>query len=275
MRERPYLFGETGGLLGILSEPEPATDRPTVLLLNAGLVHRVGPFRMGVDLARRLAAVGFPAFRLDLSGLGDSGPRPGPFDLQDRALVDAQDAMSFLAQRTGARRFIAAGLCAGALHAHGIAVSDPRVVGAVLLDGYAYPTLRFLVRRYGPRLISPSAVMRFALRRWGGLNAQAQPQRGPVSEADILDLAFPPQAQVGEDLHQLMERGVQLLFVYSGNWFSYFNYREQLHDNFADVPFGGRLSVEYFPDADHTYTLLPDRERLFERVVSWVQACFR
>lgn len=271
MRERAFLFGETGGLLGILSEPDSPTQRPTVLLLNAGLVHRVGPFRMNVDLARRLAAAGFSAFRLDISGLGDSGPRPGQWELQDRALIDAQEAMDFLAQRTGARRFIAAGLCAGALHAHGIAVSDPRVVGAVLLDGYAYPSLRFLLRRYGPRLASPSAILRFARRRWDTFNGHAPT---PVAKTDILDLAFPPQIQVGDDLRQLMDRDVQLLFVYSGNWHPYFNYRDQLRDNFPEVPFGSRLAVEHFPEADHTYTLLEDRERLFERVVIWARAKF-
>jgi dienelactone hydrolase len=271
MKERAYLFGETGNLLGILSEPDPPTQRPTVLLLNAGLVHRVGPFRMNVDLARRLAVAGFPAFRLDISGLGDSGPRLGELEMQDRALIDAQEAMDFLAQRTGARRFIAAGLCAGALHAHGVAVSDPRVVGAVLLDGYAYPSLRFLLHRYGPRLASPSAILGFARRRWSAF--QGHPPARVVKE-DILDLTFPPQVQVGDDLRQLMERDVQLLFVYSGNWHPYFNYREQLRDNFPDVPFGSRLAVEHFPDADHTYTLLEDRERLFGRVVAWARAKF-
>jgi dienelactone hydrolase len=271
MKERAYLFGETGSLLGILSEPEPATARPTVLLLNAGLVNRVGPFRMNVDLARRLAAAGFPAFRLDISGLGDSGPRPGELELQDRALIDAQEAMDFLAQRTGARRFIAAGLCAGALHAHGIAVSDPRVVGAVLLDGYAYPSLRFLLRRYGPRLASPSAIFRFARRHLSAFNGQ---RPAPVAKSEILNLAFPPQVQVSDDLRQLMDRDVQLLFVYSGNWHPYFNYRDQLRDNFPAVPFGSRLAVEHFPEADHTYTLLADRERLFDRVVAWVRSKF-
>ena len=98
--ERAYLFGNEKSLLGILTEPlvpVPAEPLPTLLLLNAGLLHRVGPFRMHVDLARRLARLGFPVFRLDLSGKGDSEPRRGQCLDEDRAIQDIQEAMDFLA----------------------------------------------------------------------------------------------------------------------------------------------------------------------------------
>jgi pimeloyl-ACP methyl ester carboxylesterase len=276
MKERAHLFGESGGLLGILSEPGATSNRPTVILLNAGLVHRVGPFRMSVELARSLAAAGFPALRMDLSGLGDSAPRPGESDPGARVLADVRDAMDFLGRRYGARQFIVAGLCLGAINAHRAAVSDARVVGAVLLDGYAYPTLRFLLRRYGPRLASPAAVVRFAWRQLGSLNnlVTDQPAVTRPEEETILDQDFPPQRQIAAELRQLMERNVQLLFVYSGNWSPYFNYREQVRDNFPGVAFAGRLTVEHLPEADHTYTLLEDRQRLFERVLTWTRERF-
>ena len=66
MNEQPRFFGPGGGLFGI--ETLPAQRRegaPTVLLLNAGLLHRVGPNRFNVELARRLA--------------GDSSPTRGKF----------------------------------------------------------------------------------------------------------------------------------------------------------------------------------------------------
>ena len=43
-----------------------------IVIFNAGAVHRVGPNRMTVTLARRLAAMGLPSLRFDLEGLGDS-----------------------------------------------------------------------------------------------------------------------------------------------------------------------------------------------------------
>jgi len=57
-RETAYNFGAQGNLVGIATTPAAdasRTDLPAVLLLNAGLVHRVGPYRLYTDLARRLA----------------------------------------------------------------------------------------------------------------------------------------------------------------------------------------------------------------------------
>jgi hypothetical protein len=47
-----------------------------------------------------------------------------------------------------------------------------------------------------------------------------------------------------------------------------------MRDNFPDVPFGDRLTVERFADADHTYTLLEDRKRLFATMLGWMQERF-
>ena len=73
--EEPVLLGKSGSLAGIITDP-PAhareASRPAVILLNAGLVHRVGPGRLYVRLSRRLAAHGFVVVRFDLSGIGDS-----------------------------------------------------------------------------------------------------------------------------------------------------------------------------------------------------------
>jgi pimeloyl-ACP methyl ester carboxylesterase len=273
VKERAYTFGEGGGLFGILTEPEPASERPFVILLNAGLVHRVGPFRMSVDLARRLAALGFHTLRMDLSGLGDSAPRPGEPDLHRRVVADLKDAMDFLAQRRGARSFVVGGLCSGAINAHYAAVADPRVAGVIMLDGYAYSTAQFILRRYGPRLASPSAALRFVERQVSSL-VTPQPTVAPSEDNEILSQDFPPKERIAAELRQLMDRNVALLFIYSGNWYLYFNYREQIRDSFPDVPFGDRLTVEHFPDADHTYTLLEDRERLFATILGWMQERF-
>ncbi|HEU4534994.1 MAG TPA: hypothetical protein VFS00_12795, partial [Polyangiaceae bacterium] len=92
-REKAHAFGEGGVLFGIVCAPtQPRPGRPAVVLLNAGLVHRAGPFRLHVDLARRLAARGFVTLRLDQSALGDSQPRPGGLSYEARAVVDAREA---------------------------------------------------------------------------------------------------------------------------------------------------------------------------------------
>ena len=66
MREHAFLFGETKSLLGITTEPAAGagdSSHPAVVLLNAGLVHRIGPNRLYVNTARRLADAGFTVLR--------------------------------------------------------------------------------------------------------------------------------------------------------------------------------------------------------------------
>jgi alpha-beta hydrolase superfamily lysophospholipase len=110
-------FGPDDHLFGILSRTALAPDRPAIVMFNAGAVHHVGPNRVYVTLARHLSAAGFPCFRFDLEGIGDSVLRtPGrenhPYP--DTALADAGAAFDFLKERFGYTRFIAMGLCSGA-----------------------------------------------------------------------------------------------------------------------------------------------------------------
>ncbi len=274
MKERAFTFGPGGGLFGVLHEPDASNDLPAVVLLNAGLVHRVGPSRMSVDLARRLANLGFASLRFDLSGLGDSAPRPDQPHLHQRVLTDVRDAMDFVGQRRGTRTFIVGGMCSGAINAHLAAVADARVTGVVMLDGYAYPTRQFYLRRYGPRLVKPSCALSFIGRQVANLLGARRRAKAESDDDEILSQDFPPQDRIAAELRRMMERNVSLLMVFTGSWYLYFNYREQIRDNFPAVPFGDRLTVEHFPDADHTYTLLQDRERLFESVLTWIQARF-
>ena len=114
MKERVYRFGPQRSLVGIYTEPSPdemIPDAPLAVILNAGIVHHIGPFRLHVDLARRLADAGFRTLRLDLSGLGDSGLRAGKMDASQRALLDVRDALDFLQQHHGVQRFVVMGLC--------------------------------------------------------------------------------------------------------------------------------------------------------------------
>ena len=100
MRERAIQFGSHRGLVGIVTTPDATPDapRPTraIVMANVGLHHRVGPYRLYVDLARRLAARGFAALRFDLSGLGDSAARPGTMSDIERGILDMTEGMAWL-----------------------------------------------------------------------------------------------------------------------------------------------------------------------------------
>lgn len=111
-------------LVGVVSRMRAEPLRG-VILLNAGAVPRVGPNRLHVALARTLAARGALVLRLDLSGIGDSAPRPGCEEnvvYSDHAVRDVGTAVQWVRQQ-GAREVAVVGLCSGAYHAFKAAVA--------------------------------------------------------------------------------------------------------------------------------------------------------
>ena len=115
--EQPIVFGRAHPLFGILVHPPKSKrdrKRPVIVMTNAGCVHRIGPHRFYVPMARRWAELGFTVLRVDLSGIGDSPAAPGcrenltyPRD----GLEDLEDAMAAVTALTGVDRFIVLGLC--------------------------------------------------------------------------------------------------------------------------------------------------------------------
>lgn len=102
MKEKALLFGKTRSLVGVLTDPEhaeSAAKRPGVIILNSGLLPKIGPNRLHVKIARRLAAAGFVAMRFDFSGIGDSLPRKDGMSFARSAIVETQEAMDLLATR--------------------------------------------------------------------------------------------------------------------------------------------------------------------------------
>jgi len=138
--ERPIHFGAEGALFGVLHHPPPSLRdpaRPAILVLNAGTTHRVGPHRLNVKMARHWAKRGFFALRLDLSGIGDS-PAPAGCDenlcYPRDALADVRAAMQALGDQLAVERFVLVGLCSGGDLTFHIALAEPKVTGAVIMN---------------------------------------------------------------------------------------------------------------------------------------------
>ncbi len=92
--ETPTFVGPAG-LFGVLTEAVGRRHAgPTMLFLNVGTEHGIGPSRLWVDLARTWALAGIRSFRLDLSGLGDSPTRQPD---QARFVVRAPEAFDDVA----------------------------------------------------------------------------------------------------------------------------------------------------------------------------------
>lgn len=140
MEEQPLFFGGSQRLFGILTRPaadRARAGRPAVILLNAGTVHRIGPHRLSVAMARRWAGLGFFVLRLDLTGIGDSpAPRGGLENLcyPPSFPRDVDLAMGEVSAATGSSRFVLAGLCSGGDIPLSVGSEDRRVAGAVMMN---------------------------------------------------------------------------------------------------------------------------------------------
>jgi pimeloyl-ACP methyl ester carboxylesterase len=149
-RATPVTFLNREGLrlFGHLSTPERPSD-VAILLLNAGLKMRVGPHRIYSRMADCFAELGYTVLRFDFAGLGDSEGEVTEKQTADfygsmqagRYVADTIAAMDWLQRTRGVSRFVAAGLCGGAITALLAAETDPRIIALlglgmpVILDG--------------------------------------------------------------------------------------------------------------------------------------------
>jgi alpha/beta superfamily hydrolase len=141
VRERIIAIDHGGDVLpGVLAEPHAAhAGTACVVFLNAGALRRVGPNRMWVESARRLAARGVPTFRVDLAGIGDAdGDDEGWSDdasfYAPEFVGQALAVLDGLAARGLGPDFVLAGLCSGAYWSFHAALADERVRAALMLN---------------------------------------------------------------------------------------------------------------------------------------------
>lgn len=274
--ERAVHFGRSVSLMGILSRPSAETParRPAVVLLNTGIAHRVGHHRMYVTLARELAAMGHIVFRFDFSGIGDSAPRGGALNPIDAHQADVSEALDWLAESCGVDDVILVGLCMGAEIALRFGHSDQRVSGLVLLDPEIPPTARFYANYTRRRLMRPSSWLSFVRGRglvWDGLVTRAK---------SAFSGAAPQSESAGtqslhSELRQLyqtaFERRLNVLIAVAGQSLEG-RYEGQFFDAFPDIPLRGWVSLEYFKEADHTFTSAKVRAALQALILDWIGA---
>ena len=282
MQETVVNFGPTdnqgtGKLFGILTTPDAdkkIAGAPIALILNAGIVHRVGPFRLHVDIARQLAESGYTTMRVDISGLGDSAPRTGEIDGEaDRATLDASDAMDHLTETTGVNKFVLLGLCSGAFNAHKVARKDDRIVGSVFLDGIVFPTFGYFVRHKVMRLLRPRFWRNAIKRRLAAASFDEVDAAANTLAEDEFFAGELTQAEVTSDLQGLVERGVQMLFVYTDGYADVCG-RSQFKEMYGLEPGDGQIQVEYYPKSEHTFRLIENRRITCDRVTTWFESRF-
>jgi dienelactone hydrolase len=286
MREKALKFGANRGLVGIVAEPAaPVAGKPAVVLLNSGILHHVGASRLYVQVARRLAAAGHVTLRFDFSGIGDSEPRRDTLGAAESAVVETREAMDLLqARKGGTDQFILFGLCSGADMGFKAAGVDERVVGLVQLDPFAYRTRGYYIHHYGPKLVNVNAWRHYVsvrVQRWRTSREKARVTSTMHDGEEIVSYVapeyrrvFPPREETQAKLQALIARKVQMLNVFSSGMPDHYNHAEQYRASFPGLDFGSCLQVEFIRGAEHTFTFLPDQERLVDIVEQWATRVF-
>ncbi len=287
MREEVYYFGDRQSLSGILCEAAGGghPDLPAVIILNSGLIHRIGPNRLSVKMARMLARRGFTVFRFDFSGIGDSGVRDDHLPFARSSVLETREAMDFLTRRTGpnggpmqsARRFILTGICSGADAAFETAKSDPRVSGILPIDFYSISSPGYqwhLYRRRLLRLRSWRKLLSGQSELWQKireLTARSgdRAQRLLSNATDQTSLLSPER--IVADMQTLAGRAVRICLIYSAESAAYYNYRHYLQKGLRPLQTAGALQVHHLEQSDHGFTLLRNQQLLLAHISRWME----
>ena len=284
MTEEAVLFGRTKSLVGIITDPPQAkrnTELAAFILLNAGIVHRVGPHRLFVKMARHLASMGFVVLRFDHSGIGDSNVREDKLPFEASAISETQEAMNCLSRMRDSKRFVLFGLCSGTLTSFRTACGDLRIVGAVLLNALlespetiSASTVSYVIDRKIARSYVHSKV--FHVQSWlKFLTGEADYRKILRVLYSRISSVFFARKQIGgadnqvvADLRGLFDRGVSLFFIFSEGTGVLEYFRLKLEDAIEKLN-PGKWNVEIIRETDHTFTLLRHQEELLQVVGRW------
>jgi hypothetical protein len=268
MREEAFYYGESNRGFGMVTLPENPDSAPVAVLFNAGLVHREGPYRLNVLIARALAEIGIISIRVDLSGKGDTPSREGLINRESVAL-DWSFIKKSIAARFGQRNLLLIGLCSGADNAIKITAEEDNVRGLVLMDPVSPKDADFKKRLLIAKLTNPykwlnlphSLATRF--RRAVGI------EKDPLLEATMLR-----DEPTLHDLQSCMKRIVscngKVLAVFTGQASYHYNTQGQFVRALNIEGFNDNCCEEvYWPHVNHIYQVQTHRERLVQKISSW------
>ena len=269
-------FGTRSPLSGVVTlslERDPNPRCTAVIVLNAGTTHRVGPNRLHVRIARELAGTGLLVLRFDLSGIGDSAVCQDGLPLDESVPLETKDAMDCLEQRYGIRQFVLTGLCSGAATAFVVARSDPRVVGALMINATSH------FHADHPELLESAYHRALARHSWRiGLFSSYRSKNwrklltGQLNMRRVASIlrggwAHPfssrPQAAAQPssngpnprlDIEQLVKRGVKLLHVYAEGDEGLDYFRLMLGRDLKPLTRNGTLDLRILKGVNHLFT---------------------
>ncbi|HWU76408.1 MAG TPA: alpha/beta hydrolase [Rhodanobacter sp.] len=263
-------------LRAIVTQPAEARPRSALVFLNAGGVRRIGPNRLHVPLARRIAdEFAMMVLRVDLSGLGDSPSRDGtPENMvyHEHAIDDIQTIVAWIHQQGIADVYLA-GLCSGGYYAleaahvgrplRGVIVINPGAPGVpddlspyqAVADAARYRKMMRSPRGWSQvfaKMVDPNALRRLITTVIKRTCSSASVIVGSVLRRVGVSL----KSDSGTRLAALCGRGVAITFVFCADEPGLVVLRERAGSVLLKMQRDDAISLRVLDGIDHTFTPL-------------------
>lgn len=298
MNEQVIQFGPAQSLVGIVTQPStpPEQPLPAIVLLNAGLMHRVGPNRLYIQIARTFAKQGHTVLRFDFSGLGDSRPRADHMPYHQSAPAEVRDAIDWLEQQYGTQQVVLIGHCAGAIFSLLVARNDPRVVGAVMINpegGDAQWTEIDRIKKTSQNNARAYAQKATSRERWMKLLTGKADYRS-IARMVLKDIIWyrvvektfrirqyfqansravraEQHNQVEQYLTPVIKRGAPLLLLHSEGSTGLSHIRATFGAELDRLLAAGKIQLTIIPQSDHLFTLVARQQQVCATLTDWMR----
>lgn len=283
--EQPVIVPAPGAhLVGIYTPPAVSSpDLPCVIWFTIPRSHRN---RMWVEAARRLATRGFPSFRFDYHGVGDSGGESAKVDPNRPYRDDALAVLRHLRATMGHQRFVLFGSCFDARTALSAFDGEADAIDGIVFMAAPVMELDDMVRAHADR--KGWSHLLGALRRPSNWHALRDPGRWRYMRTVLGRVARkstghgngagpkggPPLSQgFVEHFQHLVHSRARALFLYGREDREYVSFRRAEQGLWPKLSPEARerLAIELWDGKVHDGTLeMTTQRRIVARVVEWI-----
>ncbi|MCB2173668.1 hypothetical protein KQH41_00220 [bacterium] len=307
--KKPITFKNSNGLqlVGILHEPPAGAIRrdEAVVLLSPGIKNRVAPHRLYVKMAERFVDLGYPVFRFDPEGIGDSEGEIVENLTADvlgsvefgRFVASTVDALNWLEKELGLSKFIVGGLCGGAITGLLAAAQDGRITGLLGLgipaissaitvsDPYRYISrgqLQGLKQGYFRNLLSPQRWWRLLTLqsdyRMIGKVLLSMVRKGKQTGAAAPDqtAATPEQSNLSplfvDAIFKLLTSGRQMCLIFSEVDRLYWDFQEKFFTVYREKceAYREHYEIHVVANANHIFSFPEWEAEMMEKAGAWL-----
>lgn len=285
MNKELVSFGKENHLIGVLTEPKKeniyTVGFPIIILLNAGIISRVGPNGIYSQLAKNFAEHGFTTLRFDFSGMGDSIISKDDYSFNEYQIKECIEAIDFLQERNNTNSFILMGLCSGADICFKTALVDQRIVAIVPVNGYFFEDEELLSMYQIARKLNYSRYYQqnlFSYKRWikimtGKSNIFKNITKALNSKSShkVVRSNHP----LISNFQSLLDRKIKIYMIYSIGSTSYDLHLLALSDYVKSQVKNKRIDFSIVEKTDHLFTLLWSQQDLSDKLTSWINSKYK